>query len=73
MIQGLIGGVISIAALWGAFVLMRSEMPTLAGFLAPRAVPQFLDGWTILLVIVTGLLLGASGSLFSLRRFIQTW
>ena len=73
MIYGLIGGVISIAGLWGAFALMRSEMPTLAAFLAPRAEPQFLDGWTILLVIAMGLLLGASGSLFSLRRFIQTW
>jgi len=73
MIQGLTGAVISIAALWGAFALMRSEMPTLAAFLAPRAEPQFLDGWTIMLVIATGLLLGASGSLFSLRRFIQTW
>ena len=73
MIQGLTGGVISIAALWGVFALVRSEMPTLAVFLAPRAEPQFLDGWTILLVIAMGLLLGASGSLFSLRRFIQSW
>jgi len=73
MIQGLTGGVISIAALWGVFALVRSEMPTLAVFLAPRAEPQFLDGWTILLVIAMGLLLGASGSLFSLRRFIKTW
>ena len=73
MIQGLTGGVISIAALWGVFALVRREMPTLAVFLVPRAEPQFLDGWTILLVIAMGLLLGASGSLFSLRRFIQTW
>lgn len=73
MIQGLTGGVISVAALWGAFVLVQSEMPTLAAFLAPRAEPQFLDGWNILLVLAIGLLLGAAGSLFSLRRFIQTW
>ena len=73
MIQGLIGGAISVAALWGAFVLVRSELPTLAPFLAPRAEPQFLDGWNILLVLAIGLLLGAAGSLFSLGRVIQTW
>lgn len=73
MIQGLTGGVIAVAALWGAFVLVQSELPTLAAFLAPRAEPLFLDGWNIMLVLAIGLLLGAAGSLFSLRRFIQTW
>lgn len=73
MIQGLTGAVISVAALWGAFVLVQSEMPTLAAFLAPRSEPQFLDGWNISLMLGLGLLLGAAGSLFSLRRFIQTW
>ncbi|MBM2803038.1 MAG: Cell division protein FtsX [Deltaproteobacteria bacterium] len=73
MIQGLTGAVLSVAALWGAFVLVQGEMPTLAAFLAPRSAPQFLDEWNILLVLAIGLLLGAAGSLFSLRRFIQTW
>lgn len=73
MIQGLTGSVISVVALWCAFVLVRSELPTLAAFLAPRAEAQFLDGWNILLVLAIGLLLGAAGSLFSLGRFVQTW
>jgi cell division transport system permease protein len=73
MIQGLVGGAISVAMLWGLFVLTQSEFPTLAGFMAPLVRPQFLDSASIALVLVSGWLLGAAGSLFSLRRFIRTW
>ncbi len=73
MIQGLAGGALSMAMLWGLFVLVRSEFPTLAGFMAPLARPQFLDLSSIALVIASGWLLGAAGSVFSLRRYIRTW
>lgn len=73
MIQGLVGGALSLAMLWGLFVLTQSEFPTLAGFMAPLVRPQFLDSASIALVLVSGWLLGAAGSLFSLRRFIRTW
>lgn len=73
MIQGLVAGSLSIAALWTAFVIARSELPTLAGFFAPHARPQFLDSTSILLLLAIGWLLGAAGSLFSLRRFIKRW
>ena len=73
MIQGLVGGALSVAMLWGLFVLTQSEFPTLAGLMAPLVRPQFLDSASIALVIVSGWLLGAAGSLFSLRRFIRTW
>ena len=73
MIQGLVGGALSVAMLWGLFVLAQSEFPTLAGFMAPLVRPQFLDVASITLVLASGGLLGAAGSLFSLRRFIRTW
>jgi len=73
MIQGLAGGTFSVAMLWGLFALARSEFPTLAGFMAPLVRPQFLDPSSISLIVASGWLLGAAGSLFSLRRFIRTW
>ena len=73
MLQGLVGGALAVSALWGSFLLARSEMPTLAGFMAPLVRPQFLNAESIALVFAIGWLLGAAGSLFSLRRFIKTW
>lgn len=73
MIQGLAGGALAVAMLWGLFVLAQSEFPTLAGLMAPLVRPQFLDPASIALVLASGWLLGAAGSLFSLRRFVRTW
>lgn len=73
MIQGLAGGALSMAMLWGLFALARSQFPTLADFMAPLARPQFLDPASIALVLTSGWLLGAAGSLFSLKRFMRTW
>ena len=73
MIQGLTAGAIAVAALWGGFVFLRRELPTLAGFLAPLARPEFLDLTHMALLLAIGWLLGAAGSLFSLKRFIRTW
>lgn len=73
MIQGLVAGGIAMAALWGAFVMARSEIFTFVGFLAPLARPQFLDSLNIAFILAVGWLLGAAGSVFSLRRFLKTW
>jgi cell division transport system permease protein len=73
MIQGLTGAVFSVAMLWGLFALAQSEFPTFAAFMAPLVRPRFLDAPSIALVLAIGWLLGAAGSLFSLRRFIKTW
>lgn len=73
MIQGLTGAALSLAGLWSAYLLLRGEVPALGGFLAPLGEPQFLDLNSIALLLVIGWLLGAAGSLISLRRFIRTW
>ena len=73
MVQGLAAGTLSLSALWGAFVAVRGEIPTLAGFMAPLAQPQFLAWQSVALLLALGWILGAAASLFSLRRFIKTW
>lgn len=73
MIQGLVAGAVAMAALWGAFAMARSEVLTFVGFLAPLARPQFLDSLNIAFILAVGWLLGAAGSVFSLRRFLKTW
>jgi murein hydrolase activator len=73
MIQGLAGGALALAGLWSGYLLLRGEVPALGGFLAPLGEPQFLDLHSMALLIIIGWLLGAAGSLISLRRFIKTW
>ena len=73
MVQGLAGGALALAGLWGGYLLLRSQVPALGGFLAPLGEPQFLDLNSMALLLIIGWLLGAAGSLISLRRFIKTW
>ncbi len=73
MIQGLTGAAIAIALLWGGFLFLSNQLPTLAGVLAPLMRPRFLTLANVGLLLAIGWLLGAAGSLFSLRRFIRTW
>ena len=74
MIQGVAGATISVALLWVTYqILLRSELPSLGGFLTPLGQIQFLDLTSMGLLLAIGWLLGAAGSLFSLRRFIRTW
>ncbi len=73
MIQGLAGAIISLAALWAAYVLLREQTPSMGGFLQPLGQLQFLDLQRVALLVAIGFLLGAAGSLFSLRRFVKTW
>ncbi|MGE5215698.1 MAG: cell division protein FtsX [Chloroflexota bacterium] len=73
MVQGVAGGALSLAGLWVAYLFLRGQVPALGGFLAPLGELQFLDVDSMTLLLVIGWLLGAAGSLISLRRFIRTW
>lgn len=73
MIQGVVGATISVALLWVTYQFLRNELPSLGGFLTPLGQVQFLDLKSMALLLAIGWLLGAAGSLFSLRRFIRTW
>ena len=73
MIQGIVGGGLSILCLWFVFVFLRNQIPTSVGLFGPLSQLQFLDVRSIALIVAIGWLLGAAGSVFSLRRFIRTW
>jgi len=73
MIQGLAGATISLAALWAGYLLLREQTPSMGGFLEPLGQVQFLDLQRMALLVAIGWLLGAAGSLVSLRRFVKTW
>jgi cell division transport system permease protein len=73
MIQGFAGATISLVVLWIAYLLVREQTPSLSGFLAPLGQLQFLDPERMALLVTSGWILGAAGSLFSLRRFVKTW
>lgn len=73
MIQGVVGSIIAITLLWLAYIALRNEMSSLAGFLAPLGQLQFLDLKRILLLLAVGWLLGTAASVGSLRRFLKTW
>jgi cell division transport system permease protein len=73
IMQGLAGAALSLAGLWGAYLLLRDQVPSLGGFLAPLGELQFLDPREMAWLVVAGWLLGAAGSLVSLRRFVRTW
>lgn len=73
MIQGVTGAVIAIGGLWLAYVLMRNELPSMAGLWAPLEQLEFLSWHGVAFLIAIGWLLGAAGSLISLRRFVKSW
>lgn len=73
MIQGLIGAGLSVLGLWLVLLFLRDQTPTLIGFFGSLGRLQFIDWKSIALMFAIGSLLGASGSVFSLRRFLRTW
>ncbi len=73
MIQGITGGLMAIAALWLLFLFLREQVPSSIGFFGPPTPLRFLELQSALLIVAIGWLLGASGSLFSLRRFVKRW
>jgi cell division transport system permease protein len=73
MILGLAGAAASVGALWAVYLVLQNELPALGAWLAPAGELQFLDRSSAGSIVAIGCLLGATGSLFSLRRFIRTW
>ena len=73
LLQGTAGGAIAVLSLWGVYVFLRGQMTASIALFGPLGQLQFLDPIGIALLVVLGWFLGASGSLFSLRRFLKTW
>jgi cell division transport system permease protein len=73
MILGLAGAAASVGALWAVYLVLQNELPALGAWVAPAGELQFLDRSSAGSIVAIGCLLGATGSLFSLRRFIRTW
>lgn len=73
MVQGVIGGTVAIACLWLLFFILRDYLPASLGLLGPLSQFRFLEFRGMAMLLVVGWLMGASGALFSLRRFLRTW
>ena len=73
MIQGVLGGLVAVLCLWLLHLFIYQQAPALLGQMGLSARIQFLDLKSVGLILGLGCLLGATGSLFSLRRFIKTW
>ena len=73
MIQGFIGAGLSVLGLWLFLRFLRDQTPTAIGLFGILGRLQFIDWRSIALILAIGSLLGASGSVFSLRRFMKRW
>ena len=73
MIQGFIGAGLSVLGLWFLLLFLRDQTPTSIGLFGSLSRLQFIDWRSIALILAIGSLLGASGSVFSLRRFMKRW
>jgi cell division transport system permease protein len=73
LIQGFIGAGLSVLGLWFLVLFLRDQIPTSIGFFGSLGQLQFIDWRSIALILAIGSLLGASGSVFSLRRFMKRW
>lgn len=73
MIQGLAGGALAIAGLGIAYLLLQAEVAKMGGLFVPLHELRFLNLPSLGLLLGAGWVLGAVGSLVSLRRFLRTW
>lgn len=73
MLQGMVGAALALAALWGGYALLREQIEGFAGALWSVGHVQFLDLEGAVFLVATGWILGAIGSLVSLRRIVKTW
>ena len=73
LIQGFIGAGLSVLGLWFLVLFLRDQIPTSIGFFGSLGQLQFIDWRSIALILAIGSLLGTSGSVFSLRRFMKRW
>jgi septal ring factor EnvC (AmiA/AmiB activator)/cell division protein FtsX len=73
MVQGILGAVAAVAALWGLFELARGRLALSEAFWGESKPWKFLDIESVVLIVLLGWLLGSAGSLFSLRGCIRRW
>lgn len=73
LIQGFIGAGLSVLGLWFLVLFLRDQIMTSIGLFGSLGQLQFIDWRSIVLILAIGSLLGASGSVFSLRRFMKRW
>jgi cell division transport system permease protein len=73
MLQGITGAALALAALWGGYILVREQIEIFADPLWLVGHLRFLDFEAAVFLVATGLVLGAGGSLVSLRRIVKTW
>jgi cell division transport system permease protein len=73
MIQGIAGALAALLSLWTLLLFLRTQVPESFGLFGPLTRLRFLDLESMIMVLTIGWLLGAAGSLFSLRRFVKTW
>lgn len=73
MIQGVIGAALSLFFLWLLFLFLSFHLPSSLGIFPSGDQLQFLDHGEIAMVVFLGWIMGAGGSLFSLRKFLKTW
>lgn len=73
MVQGIVGASLALGFLWLLYLLVSYHLPASLGIFPAGDQLQFLDAAAISLLVFLGWLLGAGGSLFSLRRFLKTW
>jgi len=73
MLQGVAGAAASLAALWGVYAVMGEQTELFTALILTIGHLRFLDLERSMLLLATGWLLGAAGSIFSLRRIVKTW
>jgi cell division transport system permease protein len=73
MIQGILGAGLSVLGLWSLVLFLRDQIPAPIGLFGSLGPVQFIDWRGIAFIVVIGWLLGAFGSLFSLRRSVKRW
>ena len=73
MIQGIVGASFSLIILWSLFLFLSVQLSSSFGVFAAQDQFHFLDSGGISLLLFLGWVMGAGGSLLSLRRFLKTW
>lgn len=71
MIQGMVGASFSILFLWFLLLVLGARLPSSLGIFLPTGKLHFLDPWHVIYLLSLGWVLGAAGTLFSLRRFLK--
>ncbi|MEO6163979.1 MAG: permease-like cell division protein FtsX [Candidatus Binatia bacterium] len=73
LVQGLLGAGGGLAILWGVYRVLRDDAAGLSELVPALGRIEFLDGLSIALVLATGVVLGASASLFAARGMVRSW